>query len=49
MLATKKPGDKVEVQFYRHNKLKAVTVTLGNRPASIDNGGQQDQQTFPFP
>ena len=49
VLATKKPGDKVEVQFYRHNKLKAVTVTLGNRPASIDNGGQQDQQTFPFP
>jgi len=29
-----KPGDKVQVQFYRDGKLKSATVTLGNRPAN---------------
>jgi S1-C subfamily serine protease len=48
VLAGKKPGEKVQVQFYRGNKLKSATVTLGNRPASVDNG-QQQQGTFPFP
>jgi S1-C subfamily serine protease len=47
-LATKKPGDKVPVQFYRDGKLKSASVTLGNRPASA-NTGQQQGEPFPFP
>jgi S1-C subfamily serine protease len=43
-IATKKPGDKVDVQFYHGNKLKTVTVTLGNRPASTSS---DQSQTFP--
>jgi len=49
VLASKKPGDKVVVQFYRGNKLKTTTVTLGNRPASVDSGAQSSQDPFPFP
>jgi S1-C subfamily serine protease len=51
-----KPGDKVQVQFYRDGKLKTATVTLGNRPANAKAGGQSQQQqqqpqtpNFPFP
>jgi S1-C subfamily serine protease len=53
-----KPGDKVQVQFYRGGKLKTVTVTLGNRPAGATGQSQQQQQPqgggqqppgFPFP
>jgi S1-C subfamily serine protease len=49
VLATKKPGDKVVVEYYRGGKLKSATVTLGNRPASVDSGSSQSQGTFPFP
>jgi S1-C subfamily serine protease len=45
-ISSKKPGDKVDVQFYHGNKLKTVTVTLGNRPASMSSS---ESQTFPFP
>ncbi len=48
VLASKKPGEKVAVQFYRGKKLKSATVTLGNRPASAESG-QQQQEPFPFP
>jgi S1-C subfamily serine protease len=52
-----KPGDKVQLQFYRGGKLKTVTATLGNRPANASGGGQSQQQQpgpqttpeFPFP
>jgi S1-C subfamily serine protease len=50
-----KPGDKLQVQFYRGTKLKTVTVTLGNRPANASGSGQSQQQgpqttpSFPFP
>jgi S1-C subfamily serine protease len=51
-----KPGDKVQVQFYRGGKLKTVTVTLGNRPAGASGqtqqqqpGGGQQLPGFPFP
>ncbi|HEX6460947.1 MAG TPA: trypsin-like peptidase domain-containing protein [Thermoleophilaceae bacterium] len=52
-----KPGDKVQVQFYRDGRLKTVTVTLGNRPAGTSGqtqqpqqqGGQQQLPGFPFP
>ena len=49
VLATKKPGDKVAVEFYRGNKLKSTEVTLGNRPASVDSSSQQGNEPFPFP
>jgi S1-C subfamily serine protease len=49
VLAGKKPGDQVVVQFYRGNKLKSTKVTLGNRPASVDSGAQSSQDPFPFP
>jgi S1-C subfamily serine protease len=48
VLATKKPGDEVVLEFYRGNKLKSAKVTLGNRPASVDSG-QDSQEPFPFP
>jgi S1-C subfamily serine protease len=49
VLATKKPGDEVVVQFYRGSKLQSTKVTLGNRPASVDSGTQSSQDPFPFP
>jgi S1-C subfamily serine protease len=49
VLATKKPGDQVVVQFYRGNKVQSTKVTLGNRPASVDSGAQSSQDPFPFP
>jgi S1-C subfamily serine protease len=49
VLATKKPGDEVVVQFYRGSKLQTTKVTLGNRPASVDSGTQSSQDPFPFP
>ena len=51
-ISSLKPGDKVAIQFYRGGKLKKVTVTLGNRPASSSGGQSQQQQQspgFPFP
>jgi S1-C subfamily serine protease len=53
-VSSHKPGDKVRVQFYRGGKLKTVSVTLGNRPANANAGGQSQQQGqappgFPFP
>jgi len=49
-----KPGDKVQIEFYRGTKLKNATVTLGNRPASTGGSSQQQgqggqQPNFPFP
>src|SRR3954447_21553593 len=32
-----KPGDVVEVKFYRDNKLQTKQIKLGTRPASLDN------------
>ena len=32
----KKPGDEIEVTLLRGGDEKTVTVTLGNRPASIE-------------
>jgi putative serine protease PepD len=46
-IGTMKPGQKVVVQYYRGSKLKSTSVTLGNRPASVDSS--QSQKTFPFP
>jgi S1-C subfamily serine protease len=33
-IAQHKPGDKIELEVYRHGSKKSVTVTLGNRPGT---------------
>jgi S1-C subfamily serine protease len=55
-VSSHKPGDKVQIQYYRGTKLKTATVTLGNRPASTGGSSQQQgqgqgqqQPNFPFP
>jgi S1-C subfamily serine protease len=42
-IADAKPGDKVEVVFYRGDERKTVEVELGKRPASLQGSEQQDQ------
>jgi S1-C subfamily serine protease len=49
-VAAHKPGDKVEIEYYRGNDKKTVTVELTERPANADpvpsdqggNGGDGD-------
>jgi len=38
-IAAHKPGDKVDVTFYRGNDKKTVSVTLAKRPANADTSG----------
>jgi S1-C subfamily serine protease len=42
-IASKKPGDKVEIEYYRGNDKKSVEVELGERPDSTGQQAQQDQ------
>jgi S1-C subfamily serine protease len=42
-IAGHRPGDKVEVEFYRGNDKKTVTVELTKRPASADAAAPSDQ------
>jgi len=35
------PGDEVEVTYYRGENERSTTVTLGERPASAQQGGPQ--------
>jgi S1-C subfamily serine protease len=44
MVGRHKVGDKVKVELIREGKAKTVTVTLGNRPASISANGQGGPQ-----
>jgi S1-C subfamily serine protease len=51
-----KPGDAVEVEFFRGDARKTVEVKLGTRPQSLDatggpsgGGGPSPDQPFPFP
>ena len=37
-IAAKKPGDQVQLGIERHGHAQTVTVTLANRPASVNNG-----------
>jgi S1-C subfamily serine protease len=43
-IADAKPGDKVEVVFYRGDERKTVQVELGKRPASLQGSGEQQDQ-----
>jgi S1-C subfamily serine protease len=49
-IASKKPGDKVEIEYYRRGDKKTTEVTLGKRPSQLQTS-QPDQggDTFPFP
>jgi S1-C subfamily serine protease len=38
-----KPGDKVEIEYYRGNDKKTVSVELTKRPANADSSGSGDQ------
>jgi S1-C subfamily serine protease len=42
-VATHRPGDKVEVEYYRGNDKKTVTVELTKRPANANTAAPSDQ------
>jgi S1-C subfamily serine protease len=42
-IADLKPGDEVEVVYYRGDERKSVKVELGKRPTSLQSSQQQDQ------
>jgi S1-C subfamily serine protease len=51
-----KPGEEVEIEYFRGDDRKTVTVKLGERPQSIDSGGpvgpggeEPPDQGLPFP
>ena len=43
-ISDNKPGDQVQVQFYRGNKLRTVTLTLGERPKRVPGQGERGQE-----
>jgi S1-C subfamily serine protease len=43
-LSGKKPGDQVEIHYYRGRSKKSVKVTLGNRPSAAQAPSQQQPQ-----
>ena len=55
-VAAKRPGDTVEIEYYRGDDKRSVEVKLGERPASLDSSASQgdrqqspDDQDAPFP
>jgi S1-C subfamily serine protease len=42
-VAAKKPGDKVEIEYYHDGETQTAEVELEERPASIDQQAQQQQ------
>jgi S1-C subfamily serine protease len=48
-IADKKPGDKIQISFYRGKSIKTVTVTLGTRPSKLPSSAQQPQDQIPLP
>ena len=50
----RKPGDEVQIEFFRGDERKTVTAKLGERPQSLDGsgapqGGQPPDEGLPFP
>jgi S1-C subfamily serine protease len=43
VIASHHPGDKVDIEFYRGNDKKTVSVELTKRPASADSAAPNDQ------
>ena len=58
-IADNRPGDEIEIQYYRGRKLRTVHLTLGTRPKRVpaqggrgqepDSPDQPDEPDFPFP
>jgi S1-C subfamily serine protease len=48
-VAAKQPGDTVELEIYRGDDKRTVSVELGERPAELDGGTQPQQEEPPFP
>ena len=50
-----KPGDEVEIEYFRGDDRKTVTVELGKRPQSLDDGSlpqggeEPPDEGLPFP
>jgi len=42
-IASHKPGDKVEIEYYRGNDKKTVTAELTKRPANVESSAPSDQ------
>ena len=42
-IADKKPGEKVELEYFRGNDRRTANVTLGKRPAELRSGSSQQQ------
>jgi S1-C subfamily serine protease len=42
-IAGHKPGDKVDIEYYRGNDKKTASVELTKRPANVDSSGSGDQ------
>jgi S1-C subfamily serine protease len=42
-VAAHKPGDKVEIEYYRGNDKKTVTAELTKRPANVESSAPSDQ------
>jgi S1-C subfamily serine protease len=42
-VANHRPGDKVDIEYYRGNDKKTVTVELSKRPRSADSAAPSDQ------
>ena len=42
-IAANKPGDKVDIEYYRGNDKKTASVELTKRPANADSSGSGDQ------
>jgi S1-C subfamily serine protease len=43
-ISDNKPGDQVQVQFYRGKRLRTVTLTLGERPKRAPSDGPRGQE-----
>jgi S1-C subfamily serine protease len=43
-IADNKPGDEIQIQFYRGKKLRTVTLTLGKRPKRVPDRSPRGQE-----
>ena len=45
----RRPGDKVQIGYYRGDELKTVTVTLAKRPTKLSSPSSQPDEQSPLP
>jgi S1-C subfamily serine protease len=48
-VAGKKPGDVLELEFYRGGDKRTVQVDLGERPEELGAGEREEEPLFPLP